>query len=143
MESFHLRSPLHERDMKNVPSGCDELTIILSANSARDVGSRMPRYQGDQDPLRTQPCPLRMGCAYFAATETDANLPHVAETFDRMFYCIVVRRSSKPTVLYDSDVVLPSSPMTGAGLLLCAPHRHWRCSPVRSSPPTVGRASAP
>jgi hypothetical protein len=31
-----------------------------------------------------------MGCAYFAATETDANLPHVAETSNRMLFRIVV-----------------------------------------------------
>ncbi len=37
MESFHLLSPLHELDIKKVPFGCDEPTIILSADSSRDV----------------------------------------------------------------------------------------------------------
>jgi hypothetical protein len=53
-----------------------------------------------------------MGCAYFAATETDANLPHVAETSNRMLFRIVeqLHRSSKLTML--CAVVRPSSPVT-------------------------------
>jgi hypothetical protein len=80
-----------------------------------------------------------MGCAYIATKDTDAKLPHVAETFNRMFSCIVVAPPLEADMRY--AVVRPSSIVDKRRLagVRAQPSIALVAGTVRSSNPTVGR----
>ena len=110
MESFHLLSPLHELDVKNVPFGCDELTIILSANSARDVvlaclATKAIKTHFEHSPVRSEWAAPTLRPPKRTRTFHMSRKRPIACSFASSLH-----RSSKLTMLY--VVVRPSSPVT-------------------------------
>ncbi len=139
MESFRWRVEFaNELDIKNVPFGCDELTIILSANSAGDVVLACLATKAIKTHFEHSPVLSEWAAPTLRPPKQTRSFHMSRKRSIACSFASSLHRRAKPTVLY--AVVRPSSPVTA---VRAAPSLALVAGTARSSPPAVGRASAP
>ncbi len=139
MESVRCRVQFaNELDVKKVPLDCQKRAVILAASSARDVVPACLAAKAIKTHFEHSPVLSEWAAPTLRPPKRTRSFHMSRKRSIACSFASSLHRRAKPTVLY--AVVRPSSPVTA---VRAAPSLALVADAVRSSPPTVGRASAP
>ena len=130
MHSYHYQATFAKQlAFHKFPFDCQELTIIVASDSTKDViltgmSNESVKTNFEYEVLSEWSAPRDKtgltqgtGLSYFLFTETDPKLSNAGETYNNLFFYIVVHRSAWPTFL---TVILPSALLTTSSLVIYA-----------------------